>query len=176
MKPHYSEADLLETYYTQPGESMPVMMHLADCGECAARYEALDRKLREAAACDTERAETFWTRQRMSIMRRVARQARSGRTATPTLRVAAALTLVAVLSGFAAWRATTQGRRRGSGVTMASGSGSCGSALASMITDRVDRRVNVHLVYGTLTIEWAEDGYVYQEGPATEVFTGIWPS
>ena len=63
---------------------------------------------------------------------------------------------------------------RGSGITMASGSGSCGSALAAMITDRVDRRVNVHLVYGTLTIEWAEDGFVYQEGPATEVFTGTW--
>jgi diaminopimelate epimerase len=63
---------------------------------------------------------------------------------------------------------------RGSGITMASGSGSCGSALASMITDRVNRRVQVHLVYGELTIEWAEDGSVYQEGPATEVFTGIW--
>lgn len=65
---------------------------------------------------------------------------------------------------------------RGSGITMASGSGSCGAALASMITDRVDRKVQVHLVYGTLTIEWAEDGYVYQEGPATEVYTGVWPN
>lgn len=65
---------------------------------------------------------------------------------------------------------------RGSGVTMASGSGSCGAALASMITDRVDRKVNVHLVYGALTIEWAEDGNVYQEGPATEVYTGVWPN
>jgi diaminopimelate epimerase len=65
---------------------------------------------------------------------------------------------------------------RGSGITMASGSGSCGSALASMITNRVDRKVNVHLVYGVLTIEWAEDGYVYQQGPATEVFSGVWPS
>lgn len=64
---------------------------------------------------------------------------------------------------------------RGSGVTMASGSGSCGAALAAMITDRVDRRVDVHLVYGALTIEWAGDGSVYQEGPATEVFTGEWP-
>ena len=63
---------------------------------------------------------------------------------------------------------------RGSGITMASGSGSCGSSLASMITDRIDRRVNVHLVFGTLTIEWAEDGCIYQEGPATEVFTGTW--
>jgi len=64
---------------------------------------------------------------------------------------------------------------RGSGITMASGSGSCGAALASMITDRVDRKVNVHLVYGVLAIEWAEDGFVYQEGPATEAFSGVWP-
>lgn len=64
---------------------------------------------------------------------------------------------------------------RGSGITMASGSGSCGSALACMITGRTDRRVAVHLVHGALTIEWAEDGCVYQEGPATEVYTGYWP-
>lgn len=64
---------------------------------------------------------------------------------------------------------------RGSGVTMASGSGSCGAALASMITDRVDRKVHVHLVYGQLTVEWAEDDHVYQEGPATEVYTAEWP-
>ncbi len=64
---------------------------------------------------------------------------------------------------------------RGSGITMASGSGSCGSALASMITGRVDRSVVVHLTYGSLLIEWAEDDCVYQEGPATEVFSGNWP-
>ena len=63
---------------------------------------------------------------------------------------------------------------RGSGITMASGSGSCGAALACMITGRTDRRVNVHLGYGALAIEWADDGYVYQEGPATEVYTGTW--
>lgn len=63
---------------------------------------------------------------------------------------------------------------RGSGVTMASGSGSCGAALASMITNRVNRKVNVHLVYGKLSIEWAEDGDVYQEGPATVVYSGTW--
>jgi diaminopimelate epimerase len=65
---------------------------------------------------------------------------------------------------------------RGSGITMASGSGSCGSSLACMITGRTDRRVRVHLVYGELTIEWAEDGCVYQQGPATDVFSGEWPA
>ncbi len=64
---------------------------------------------------------------------------------------------------------------RGSGETMASGSGSCGAALAAMKTGQTDRRVHVHLVHGALTIEWADDGNVYQEGPATEVYTGIWP-
>ncbi len=65
---------------------------------------------------------------------------------------------------------------RGSGITMASGSGSCGAALAAMITGRTHRRVNVHLVYGQLTIEWSsEDGCVYQEGPATETYSGVWP-
>src|SRR6185295_4942814 len=68
MKTHYTEADLLETYYTQPGESMPVMMHLAQCSECAARYERLERKLRDAASCDVERPDTFWSRQRHLIM------------------------------------------------------------------------------------------------------------
>lgn len=63
---------------------------------------------------------------------------------------------------------------RGSGITMASGSGSCGSALAAMITERVDRTVKVHLVHGALTVEWAEDGHVYQNGPATEVYSGVW--
>jgi diaminopimelate epimerase len=64
---------------------------------------------------------------------------------------------------------------RGSGITMASGSGSCGAALAAIITDRIERRVQVHLVHGALTIEWADDGCVYQEGPATEAYSGVWP-
>ena len=62
MKQHFTEADLLETYYTQPGESMPVMMHLADCAECAARYERLDRKMRSLTACAHDKPESFWAR------------------------------------------------------------------------------------------------------------------
>ena len=65
---------------------------------------------------------------------------------------------------------------RGSGITMASGSGSCGASLACMITGKTGRKVNVHLVYGVLTIEWAEDGNVYQEGPAEEAYSGVWPA
>ena len=87
---HYSEADLLETYYTQPGQSMPVMLHLADCRDCAARYERLERKLREAAVCHPEKPTTFWTRQRLQVMRRVEAHNAQASTTARTLRVAAA--------------------------------------------------------------------------------------
>lgn len=98
MKQHYSEADLLETYYTQPGESMPVMMHLADCAECAARYERLEAKVQSVAACSHEKPETFWSRQRISIMRRIDAERRNSAFAR-TARMAAAAALVFVLGG-----------------------------------------------------------------------------
>ena len=93
MKTHYSEADLLETYYTAPGQSMPVMMHLAGCTECAARYERLDRKLREAAACHTERPDTFWARQRNAILHTIEHRRPS------RLRFAAAAALLLAIAG-----------------------------------------------------------------------------
>ncbi|HEX7190654.1 MAG TPA: hypothetical protein VF381_03675 [Thermoanaerobaculia bacterium] len=99
MKPHFSEADLLETYYTQPGESMPVMMHLAKCSECAERYQRLDRKMREASSCHVEKPESFWSRQRMSIQRRIAGQRAQKASIARTLRIAAALSLAFFLGG-----------------------------------------------------------------------------
>lgn len=104
MKPHFSEADLLETYYTQPGESMPVMMHLADCSECAARYERLERKVRALGACaHGEKPETFWARQRLAVMRKI--DARRDRTtsASRVLRIAAAAVLVLMLGALITW-------------------------------------------------------------------------
>jgi hypothetical protein len=97
---HYSEAALLETYYTQPGESMPVMMHLASCSECAARYERLDAKIRGLAACDADsKPQTFWTRQRMLIMRGIEARKQHGHAVARTWRVAAAAVLAFALGG-----------------------------------------------------------------------------
>ena len=104
MPKHFSEADLLETYYTQPGESMPVMMHLADCEECAARYERLERKIRGTATCHDEKPETFWTRQRLTIMRRVEQQKRQTLTMAQALRIAAVAVFAFVLGGVATYR------------------------------------------------------------------------
>jgi anti-sigma factor RsiW len=95
---HFSEADLLETYYMQPGASMPVMMHLADCSDCASRYERLEKKVRGLSACaHDDKPETFWARQRISVMRKIA--ARPSTFARVT-RVAAAALLVAALGGW----------------------------------------------------------------------------
>jgi anti-sigma factor RsiW len=95
---HFSEADLLETYYMQPGASMPVMMHLADCSDCAARYERLEKKVRGLSACaHDDKPDTFWARQRISVMRKIG--ARPSTFARVT-RVAAAALLVAALGGW----------------------------------------------------------------------------
>ena len=97
---HYSEAELLETYYTQPGESMPVMMHLASCSDCAARYERLEAKLRGLASCDVdEKPQTFWTRQRMLIVRGIDARRHHGESLARAWRVAAAAVFAFVLGG-----------------------------------------------------------------------------
>jgi hypothetical protein len=112
MTRHYSEADLLETYYMQPGQSMPVMMHLADCTDCRTKYERLERKLREAATCNVERPATFWSRQRLSIMRRIDAQRAQGALMSRNLRVAAAALLAFFLGGAVVYKAIEPGLQR----------------------------------------------------------------
>jgi diaminopimelate epimerase len=64
---------------------------------------------------------------------------------------------------------------RGSGETLACGTGACAVGVAGVLTGRTDRKVAVHLPGGDLRIEWNEsDGHVYMTGPAVEVFTGQW--
>ena len=109
MTKHFSEAELLETHYTQPGDSMPVMMHLASCADCAAKYERLEKKLRGLASCAPEKPQTFWTRQRLSIVRGI--DARRGQldTAARTWRVAAALVLAFMLGGMVVYKSVEPG-------------------------------------------------------------------
>jgi len=64
---------------------------------------------------------------------------------------------------------------RGCGETLASGSGSSASAVASIVNGFTDRDVNVHVKLGRLRISWPESGSITMTGPATEVFTGEWP-
>lgn len=62
---------------------------------------------------------------------------------------------------------------RGSGETLACGTGACACAVASVLTGKADRDVTVHLRGGDLHIFWDPDtDDVYMEGPAAFVFDG----
>lgn len=70
---------------------------------------------------------------------------------------------------------------RGSGLTMACGTGACAVLVAGVLEGRLDDAATVHLPGGDLRIEWKgavdnSGGSVFMTGPATEVFTGTWPT
>ena len=63
---------------------------------------------------------------------------------------------------------------RGTGETLACGTGACATAVACCLNKLVDRHVFIELLGGTLEIEWnKEDNHVYMTGPAVTVFEGI---
>jgi diaminopimelate epimerase len=65
---------------------------------------------------------------------------------------------------------------RGSGITLACGTGASAVCVAGVLTGKTDRQILAHLPGGDLTLEWREsDDCVYMTGTATEVFTGEWP-
>lgn len=64
---------------------------------------------------------------------------------------------------------------RGTGETLACGTGACASVVACILNGMCDRKVQVELLGGTLAIEWNEtDHHVYMTGPATFVYDGVW--
>jgi diaminopimelate epimerase len=65
---------------------------------------------------------------------------------------------------------------RGSGITLACGTGACSVCVAGVLTGRTDPRLLAHLPGGDLELEWpGGDSSVFMTGPATEVFSGTWP-
>ncbi len=66
---------------------------------------------------------------------------------------------------------------RGSGETLACGTGASAVCVAGVLTGRTQRQLTVHLLGGDLELEWKEaDNHVYLTGPAEEVFHGEWPT
>lgn len=62
---------------------------------------------------------------------------------------------------------------RGSGITLACGTGACATAVAACHTGRASRHSDIVMDGGTLSIEWREDdNHVYMTGPATTAFEG----
>ncbi len=64
---------------------------------------------------------------------------------------------------------------RGSGETLACGTGACAAAVAGVLAGLTERRLLTHLRGGDLELEWSPSGDVYLTGPAVEVFEGVWP-
>lgn len=62
---------------------------------------------------------------------------------------------------------------RGSGITMACGTGACATAVAAVLNHKAGRHSLVRMDGGELHIHWNEkDGHVYMTGPAVKVFDG----
>jgi diaminopimelate epimerase len=65
---------------------------------------------------------------------------------------------------------------RGSGITLACGTGACAVCVAGVLTGRTGPEILAHLPGGDLELAWLGAGQsVFMTGPATEVFSGEWP-
>lgn len=64
---------------------------------------------------------------------------------------------------------------RGSGETLACGTGACASVVAGVITGKTSRKVLVHLKGGDLHVDWeSTNNHVYLSGHGVSVFEGIY--
>jgi diaminopimelate epimerase len=62
---------------------------------------------------------------------------------------------------------------RGTGETLACGTGACAGWVASVLTGRSQREGTMHLKGGSLQIRWSEkNNHVYMTGPGVEVYSG----
>ena len=61
---------------------------------------------------------------------------------------------------------------RGSGITLACGTGACATAVAAALTGHAGRISDIEMDGGTLHIEWLDDNHIYMTGPAVTVFEG----
>jgi len=65
---------------------------------------------------------------------------------------------------------------RGSGPTLACGTGACAVCVAGALSGRTGRTLLVHVPGGDLEVTWHDDhSEVVLTGPVDEVFTGNWP-
>lgn len=65
---------------------------------------------------------------------------------------------------------------RGTGETLACGTGACATLVAAVLNDKSNRKAAVNLLGGQLIIEWDEaSNHVFMSGPAVTVFEGVWP-
>ena len=61
---------------------------------------------------------------------------------------------------------------RGSGETLACGTGACAAAISAVARSLTEREVRIKLLGGELLVKWRDDGQVEMTGPAVTVFEG----
>ncbi|HLQ18926.1 MAG TPA: diaminopimelate epimerase, partial [Tabrizicola sp.] len=64
---------------------------------------------------------------------------------------------------------------RGTGITLACGSGACATAVAAHLRGMIGPRVALEVDGGTLEVDWRDDG-VWLTGPVARVFDGVLPA
>lgn len=65
---------------------------------------------------------------------------------------------------------------RGAGYTYACGTGACASVAAGIANNLIENKVHVELRGGAMVIQWKNREDIFMEGPAMEVFEGIYPN
>lgn len=71
--------------------------------------------------------------------------------------------------------ATMRTWERGSGITLACGTGASAVCVAGVLTNQSDRKLLTHLPGGDLQLRWdGQTNHVFKTGPAAEVFSGEW--
>ncbi len=64
---------------------------------------------------------------------------------------------------------------RGTGETLACGTGACATLVAAVLHGYTERKAEILLTGGTLTVEWnKQDNHIYMTGPAAFSFDGVW--
>lgn len=63
---------------------------------------------------------------------------------------------------------------RGSGETLACGTGASASVVAGCLNEKLQAEAAVHVLGGVLEVSWSDDDNVYLTGPAETVFEGEW--
>ena len=63
---------------------------------------------------------------------------------------------------------------RGSGETLACGTGAVATGVACVLNNLTERVINTQLPGGELTVEWTDNNKTFMTGPAEIVFTGQW--